>query len=73
MAMIYPSLMTKKFKISIDAVVKWSNVFVTKIKCIEHRIWDPSMRSFFVIVQAYIPTEVGNTVNQWGFWYCLSV
>ena len=23
------------------------------------------MRSFFVIVQAYIPTAVGNTVNQW--------
>ena len=45
--------MTRKLKILIDAVVKWSNVFVTKIKCIEHRIWDPSMRSFFVIVQAY--------------------
>ena len=35
----------KKLKISIDAVVKWFNVFVTKIKCIEHQIWDPSMRS----------------------------
>ena len=30
MAMIYPSPMTKKLKISIDAVVKWSNVFVIK-------------------------------------------
>ena len=47
----------KKFKILIDAVVKWSNVFATKIKCIEHRIWDPSMRSFFVIVQAYSPSS----------------
>ena len=75
MAMIYPAPMTKKLKISIDTVVKWSNAFVIKIKCIEHRIWDPSMRSFFVIVQAYIPitSAVGNTVNQWKFWYCLSV
>ena len=36
MAMIYPSPMTNKLNILIDAVVKWSNVFVTKIKCIEH-------------------------------------
>ena len=58
MAMIYPSSMTNKLNILIDAVVKWSTVFVTKIKCIEHRIWDPGMRSFFVIVQAYIPAAV---------------
>ena len=43
MAMIYPSPMTNKLMILIDAVVKWSNVFVTKMKCIEHQIWDPGI------------------------------
>ena len=62
----------KKLKILIETVVKWSNIFVTKIKCIGHLTWDPGMRSF-VIVQAYIPTAVGNTVHQWKFWCCLSV
>ena len=46
MAMIYPSPMTKKLNISIDAVFKWSNVFVTKINAVnteyEILVWDPS-------------------------------
>ena len=30
MAMIYPSPMTNELEILIDAVVKWSDVFLTK-------------------------------------------
>ena len=67
--MIYPP-MTNKLKILIDAVVKWSNVFVIKIKCIEHE-YEILLRDRASL--AYIPTAVGNTVHQWKFRYCLSV